>query len=640
MTSGPLNHQKGKVILETQKITQQFDNQKGPQEYLQIGTRLEGRYLIEDIVGRGGMGAVYAARDMRFSVKKIVAVKEMINQATDAQTSETIIQNFEREANILATLSHPSIPTIYDFFTLGERSYLVMEFILGDNLETLLKEHPGFISEEQALSWAMELCDVLHYLHTHDPEPIIFRDIKPANILVKNNTQISLVDFGIAKTFQSGKKGTMIGTEGYSPPEQYRGVATPQVDIYALGATLHHILTKTDPRTEPPFTFHERPIQRINPTVSDELVEIINRSLEYEASSRFSTAFEMKKALIACARQTGKLSGETLEAVTRVYDEKRHEPLWTFKCEDEIRGTPTYQAGNIYIGAYDNNIYTLDASSGELIWKYAAEGGIVSKPALYEGYIFFGSVDKKVHAVTIRSGKSVWSYPTGGAIYSSPQVAEKHVFIGSDDEHLYVLNTLSGREAWKTNVGSRVRSSPLVLADRVIFGTDDGDIYCYDFGGETIWHTAAKRSVMATPHYDDGVIYITSMDSHLYAIDAKTGWVIWRYRLGSGSISSPATKGDYVYVGDSDGELSCINIHTSKKSWAFSTDNQINGSPAVYKNAVYFGSIDGNIYSLTADKGEIRWQYKTKGPITGSPVAANDVIYIGSTDQTLYALPA
>lgn len=163
------------------------------------------------------MGAVYRAQDLRFNVKKIVAVKEMINKATDEDTRKTIIENFEREANILATVNHPAIPTIYDYFTLGSRSYLVMEFIRGVNLENKLHEAGGPLEEEMVIGWGIALCDVLEYLHTQDPEPIIFRDVKPANILINKKNQITLVDFGIAKTFQTGTKGTMIGTEGYSP---------------------------------------------------------------------------------------------------------------------------------------------------------------------------------------------------------------------------------------------------------------------------------------------------------------------------------------------------------------------------------------------------------------------------------------
>ena len=163
-------------------------------------------------------------RDLHFpNVVKQVAVKEMINTAPDPLVRETIVQNFEREANLLATLHHPSIPRIYDYFTVESRSYLVLEFIHGKDLEAIINETPGFLPENQVLSWAIELCDVLDYLHKHKPDPIIFRDMKPSNVMINHSGDVMLVDFGIAKTFQSGIKGTMIGTEGYSPPEQYRG---------------------------------------------------------------------------------------------------------------------------------------------------------------------------------------------------------------------------------------------------------------------------------------------------------------------------------------------------------------------------------------------------------------------------------
>ncbi|RLD08170.1 MAG: protein kinase [Chloroflexota bacterium] len=623
--------------LKTQQITQRFEDKKS-QEYLQMGTKLEGRYLIEGILGRGGMGAVYIARDLRFTVKKHVAVKEMINQASDEETSARIIKNFEREANVLATVNHPAIPTIYDYFTLDTRSYLVMEWIKGKNLETIIEANQGFIAEQQVVTWALDICEVLHYLHTHTPEPIVFRDIKPANIMITPKNKIVLVDFGIAKTFQTGEKGTMIGTEGYSPPEQYRGKATPQVDIYAMGATLHHILTKSDPRTEPPFTFNERPIQRYNPHVSVELEAVINTALQYNAADRFPSANVMREALVSAARKTGLLINNNLDQVTQIYQERS--PLWTFKCEDEVRGSPLYHEGTIYVGAYDNNLYALDASTGEFIWKYATEGGIAGKPTIYEEKLFFGSADQCVHAISSRSGNNIWTHKTDGSIFSSPYAAEQHIFIGSDDEHLYVLNTRTGRLAWRMNGGSKVRSSPLIVGDKVYFGTEGGEVYCVDFSGNTQWHTTAKRAFTASPHFANGVIYIPSLDGVLYAIDAKTGWIIWRFRMNKGSISTPITDANHVFLGATDGHMYCINIKSSQKAWSFPTEAQINGSPIFYKDAIYFGSTDSKIYSLEAKNGNLRWEYATKGPITGTPVIHEDILYIGSNDHHIYALPA
>jgi serine/threonine protein kinase len=289
--------------LDTQHITQNFTSSPGPEKHLASGTLLVNRYQVQDVIGIGGMGAVYRARDMHFpNVVKLVAVKEMINQARDPLIRQTIVQNFEREAHILVSLSHPSIPKIFDFFTFNERSYLILEFINGKDMEAVLNESSGFFPEAQVIQWAIELCDVLEYLHSHKPEPIIFRDMKPSNVMVNQDGHIMLVDFGIAKLFREGQKGTMIGTEGYSPPEQYRGEATPGADIYALGATLHHVFTRRDPRLEPPFTFAERKIRQINPAVSVEMEVIVNTALQYNVPERFASAHAMKEALLVAAR--------------------------------------------------------------------------------------------------------------------------------------------------------------------------------------------------------------------------------------------------------------------------------------------------------------------------------------------------
>ncbi|MBI2333605.1 MAG: serine/threonine-protein kinase, partial [Chloroflexi bacterium] len=357
------------------------------------------------------------------NVVKLVAVKEMINMAPDPLVRQTIVQNFEREANLLATLHHPSIPRIYDYFSHDDRSYLVLEFIQGRDLETVINETGGFLAEDQVISWAVQLCDVLEYLHAHKPDPIIFRDMKPSNVMINQSGDVVLVDFGIAKTFQTGIKGTMIGTEGYSPPEQYRGDATPLADVYALGATLHHALTRRDPRLEPPFTFAERPIRRINSNVSLELEAVVNTALNYNPTERFSTASAMKEALMNVARKTGtlsKLSSASLPAAVS----GGVKAIWDFKCEDEIRGTPTLSQGTLYIGCYDNNLYALNAADGKFQWKYPTDGGIVSRPLVFENNVFFCSEDQRLHVIGARTGKLLWTYYTEGKIYSSPRISD------------------------------------------------------------------------------------------------------------------------------------------------------------------------------------------------------------------------
>lgn len=584
----------------------------------------------------GGMGSVYRARDLHFpNVVKLVAVKEMINLAPDPLVRQTIVQNFEREANMLATLNHPAIPRIYDYFSEDNRSYLVLEFIHGKDLESVIGDANGFLPEDQVISWAIQLCDVLEYLHGHKPDPIIFRDMKPSNVMINHNGDVVLVDFGIAKTFQTGQKGTMIGTEGYSPPEQYRGEATPLADLYSMGATLHHAVTRRDPRLEPPFSFAERPVRRINPNISVEFEAVVKTALQYNPTDRFASVTDMKEALMNVARKTGVLSKITSALPVSSGGVK---PLWSFKCEDEVRGTPFLHQDNLFIGCYDNNLYALNAVDGQFQWKYPTEGGIVSRPLVYDNNVFFCSEDQRLHVISARSGNVVWTYFTEGKIYSSPRFADGHIFFGSDDQYLHAVNVNSSRAVWKFSTDAPIHSTPLVANEMVYFGTEAGSMYALDFHGEMKWRFQAKRSITSSPVNKGGAVYAASLDGNLYALDAKNGWTIWKFRLGKGSVSSPAIADDLIFIGAADGFIYCIDIRTSKEVWRFRTDNQVSSSPTVYKDSIYCGSVDGSMYCLEYRTGRLRWKFESQAAITGSPIVFDDIIYFGSTDHHVYAL--
>jgi serine/threonine protein kinase len=605
---------------------------------LQAGTALAERYTIQEVIGIGGMGSVYRARDLHFpNVTKLVAVKEMINTAPDPQVRQTIVQNFEREANLLATLSHPSIPRIYDYFTHEDRSYLVLEFIHGKDLEAIINDAAGFLAEEQVLAWAIQLCDVLSFLHRHRPDPIIFRDMKPSNVMVDTDGDVKLVDFGIARTFQVGQRGTMIGTEGYSPPEQYRGEASPSADLYALGATIHHALTRRDPRLEPPFSFAERPLRRINSRVSPELEAVITTALAYNPIDRFPDAEAMKEALMGVARKTGALSKLKSTAMPPAGGIKA---IWSFKCEDEVRGAPLVHQGMLYMGCYDNNLYALHAGDGKFQWKYPTDGGVVSQPAAYEGNIFFGSQDRRLHVISSRTGKVVWTYFTEGPIHSSPRIAEGHVFIGSDDHHLHAVNVSTSRSAWKFDTGDKVRSTPLVANELVYVGNESGELFAIDYRGALKWRFQAKRAITSSPAASAQSVCFTSLDGVLYCLDAHDGWPIWRFRLGKASVSSPTLAENLIIVGAADGFIYCVEAQSGKEMWRFRTQHQVSSSPAIYRDSVYCGSVDGNLYCIEYRTGRQRWKFETGAPITGSAAVFDDIVYLGSTNHYVYALLA
>jgi outer membrane protein assembly factor BamB/tRNA A-37 threonylcarbamoyl transferase component Bud32 len=636
-------------MVDTQKLGKLPDKPQG--HSLQPGAVLQNRWRVMGVLGVGGMASVYKARDLRFpDVTRYVAVKEMLNLATDPQIREITLRNFEREANILASLSHPAMPEIYDYFPGSNHVYLVMEFINGKDLEAILNSVPmDKIPIETVRKWAVELCDVLAYLHEHEPEPIIFRDVKPSNVMIDQHGNVRLIDFGIAKIFESGQKGTMIGTEGYSAPEQYKGEAMPSSDIYAIGATLHHVLTRRDPRLEPPFSFAERSIRKFNSQVPEEFESIVMKALNYEVHERFVTAREMKEALENLGRSSvGGLASLNASNAIRE-DELASEgssvvPIWKFRCEDEVRSSPTVHNGVVYIGAYDNNLYALQASDGAFKWKFATEGGIAATPAidLDNQIVIVGSEDSVVYAIDMRTGRIVWTIMTERPVRCSACVAHGHVFFGSDDGKLYAAKSSNGRVIWKHDAGGPVRSRPWVTDEFIIFGSETGEVIGLDLGGAPKWRFRARRGVTSSPVVHDGVAFLGSSDWHVYAVDIKTGYSIWRYRTQKPVWSSPAIDPALkaLFIGSVDGNLYALDTESGKERWRFETENQITSSPAVANGAVYFGSIDKRIYSVDGKSGKLRWSFLTEGPVPSSPCVADNIVFVGSSDHYVYALTA
>jgi serine/threonine-protein kinase len=271
---------------------------------LSEGTVLNNRYEIVRKIGGGGMGAVYLASDNNLG-GVLRAVKEMVQSHIEEEQQEKAINDFKRESMILSTLDHPSIPTIYDYFyeTDEGRFYLVMKYISGGDLSSRLRSaSEGKIDEKTVTQWAIQITDVLDYLHSQ-PTTIVYRDLKPSNIMIDgNSSRVMLIDFGIARSIsQKEEKGvTAVGTMGYAPPELFSGNVEPRSDVYSLGSTMFHLLTGADPQSNPLliFDFQKNPRPRqINSQLSDQIERIMMRSVEYNADARFVSAAEMKAVL-------------------------------------------------------------------------------------------------------------------------------------------------------------------------------------------------------------------------------------------------------------------------------------------------------------------------------------------------------
>ncbi len=257
---------------------------------LTTGILLDNRYEIKERIKSGGMGSVYKAFDKR--LRRICAVKEMLSFHTKEKEQEYAVKRFEEEAFILSNLKHDNLPVVYDYFIDSEKYYLIMDLIEGEDLETLLKRdgNPG-LPEDTVLQWAKDILNVLVYLHGRNP-PIVYRDIKPSNIMIRSDGRVMLIDFGIARTLQEedGENRTIIGTASYAPLEQYQGRVEPGSDLYALGATINHLLSGKDPV---PLAHGES----IAPNISDSLKQVLIKALQEKVEDRFSSSKEMLSAL-------------------------------------------------------------------------------------------------------------------------------------------------------------------------------------------------------------------------------------------------------------------------------------------------------------------------------------------------------
>jgi serine/threonine protein kinase len=246
---------------------------------------LHHRYRIISELGTGGFGVVYKAVDTEYADRR-VAIKTINLDGLKPQAVIEATDAFNREVLLLSHLSHPNLPRIYDHYAAPEFCYMVMEFIKGETIEQYASQAPeGRLPLSEVLDIGIQLCTVLDYLHSQQP-PVIFRDLKPSNIMRTPRGHIYLIDFGIARHFKPGKvkDTTALGSPGYAAPEQYgRAQTTPRSDIYSLGALLHHLLTTHDP-TENPFQF--MPLRLNSHLALTELATLVMQMVEFDAQQR------------------------------------------------------------------------------------------------------------------------------------------------------------------------------------------------------------------------------------------------------------------------------------------------------------------------------------------------------------------
>lgn len=296
-----------------------------PQGQLEEGSLLNERYRIIRVIGQGGMGTVYQAEHERLNA--ILAIKEI--RAVTGTAQQTTVEQYEQEARFLVRLNHPNLPKVTDAFVDNDRFYLVMDFVEGVTLDTRLRERGGKpLEPEVVVEWAIQIANVLGYLHSQDP-PIIFRDLKPSNVMVQSDGHVKLIDFGIARRFQPGatQDTALLGSVGYSPPEQFgRHQTDTRSDIYALGATLHNLLTARDPSTTP---FKFVPVDQVVLGVPVSFSRLIAQCLAIEPELRPPDTKSVSAELVAIREDLQRVGlpapGASTDAGSRIISSKLKE---------------------------------------------------------------------------------------------------------------------------------------------------------------------------------------------------------------------------------------------------------------------------------------------------------------------------
>ncbi len=363
---------------------------------LEIGSLIDGKYKILNKVGQGGMSVVYLA--MNEKANKQWAIKEV--RKDGVKDFEIVKQGLVAETDLLKKLSHPSLPSIIDVIEGPDTFLIVMDYIQGNPLSKALEEY-GAQPQDYVIEWAKQLCDVLEYLHTRTP-PIIYRDMKPANIMLKPDGNICLIDFGTAREFKEKNLAdtTCLGTVGYAAPEQFGGMGQTdaRTDIYCLGATLYHLVTGRNP-CDPPYEI--LPIRQVNPALSSGLERIIQKCTQRNPDDRYQSCAELMYAL------------ENYEKIDDAYRKKQKRKLGLFLASAGL--TLAFGAASLwgYLSGEQKKTENYDLMLRSASTAQDCYDAILTDPSRSEAYEQLADLLTQDHVLTGEEGQQLLKLQAG-----------------------------------------------------------------------------------------------------------------------------------------------------------------------------------------------------------------------------------
>lgn len=490
---------------------------------------LKQRYIIIKQVGKGGFGAVYQAADTHFG-NRPVAVKEMSQNGLKPEDIVSASADFRREAQLLAGLVHPNLPRIYEQFTDTGRSYLVMDYIDGIPLAEQLAQLNGKpLPIDKILEIGIQLSDVLDYLHTRQP-PIIFRDLKPANVMMTASGHLYLIDFGIARHFKPGKaKDTSaLGSSGYAAPEQYgKAQTTPQTDLYGLGATLHQLLTGHDPSDTP---FHFMPIQLKNQPALAGLEQLIMSMVAIKVNERPVSAAVVKQQLQQfMTRLTIHRTHQLPYGIPNAYQTLPGQPAQPTQPAQRAQAASSLpnlpmktpkppritKAAQQPIRPQSNTVYISMGHSSRIICVAWSPNG---------KYIASGSFDKTVMLWDASNGQHIRTYKEHTqriqALAWSPD--SRYIASASNDASIHVWEAATG-DTLHTYLGHRGEVNDVAWSPdgtRIASASADCTVHIWEAKTGTLYHTYQ--------HTEKANAVAWSPDGRRIASAGKGGWVhLW-----------------------------------------------------------------------------------------------------------------
>src|SRR6266487_44476 len=594
-----------------------------------IGKQL-GQYHVLSLLGSGGFADVYLGEHVYLGSQ--AAIKMLTPRLTEHERN-----NFLAEARLLAKLSHPHIIRILDYGMDEEGTpYFVMEYAPTGSLRT---RYPleSIVPSTMVISYVQQVASALQYAHH---QKMVHRDIKPENMLLGKQHELLISDFGIA--FQSAGSFSrtlqeVAGTAFYMAPEQFKGKPQPASDQYALGIVVYEWLCGVRPFRGDFLTVAQQQLFATppslvekNPSLTPAVEQVVMIALAKDPKQRFANVLTFAKALEQALLPLLPPQTKTNADIGKQSYSFVVSPILPVQEKPTNAVTPLPDA-------VIQPVTPLPESETE-------RKKLVSRRAFLIGGVTLGAAGALGIAALSwfkmlpPPGEEFHPVSSNGTMFGMNPQRTRFV---PGEKLLNPSNVKNLKLRWSVYLGGAISlTSPIIVENVIYIGSTNSHLYAVRADNGTIlWSFATDNQIFSTPAVADGLIYFGSDDKHVYAI-TRQGQLHWKFPVHAGVPGSPVVVDKVVYIGSQDGSCYALDATTGRQLWARQTGAGIVSSPAVIDNKVYFGSFDSYFYALDATTGNVHWKTSLHGGIFSSPAVVNGMIYVGGHDTNIYALKA